>query len=262
MTQRDRARARVLTPLLLVSGAMWLLLGFNPGGLLPAELCGATGSGASFASYRQALRVNPPLSLTAGWGVMLGAMMLPTLFAPILHVVASSLSRRRLRSVLLFALGYAAPWMAAGAGLLAVQLTLSVYVPPSWLPAVAVGVLAFVWQCSPFKQRCLNRGHRHRELAAFGPAADWSALRFGLVHGVWCVGSCWLLMLCTLLPPQGHVGAMAAVTLLTISERLDPPRPPGWRLRGPGRLLRIAIARARLRLAPGWPGSGSSPSAV
>jgi predicted metal-binding membrane protein len=262
MTQRDRARARVRNPVLLLSAVTWLMLGFNPGGLLPVEHCGVAGFGASSASFQLALRLNPPASLAAGWALMLAAMMLPTLIEPIYHVTERSLKRRRLRSVVLFVLGYAGTWMAAGAVLLAAQLALSVLAPQSYLPAAVVGLVAFVWQCSPLKQICLNRGHNHHELAAFGFAADWAALRFGLVHGVWCFGSCWALMLFPMLLPQGHFVVMAAMTCLMISERLEQPARLSWRLRGPGRLIRLVVAQARLRLETWRSGSGSSPSAA
>jgi predicted metal-binding membrane protein len=196
------------------------------------------------------LAMNPPSSLAAGWAVMLLAMMSPTLIAPISHVVERSFKSRRARSVILFVIGYAAIWMTAGIVILAVQLGLSLIAPQSYLPAAVVGLIAFVWQCSPIKQRCLNRGHNHRELAAFGMAADRDAFSFGITHGLWCVGSCWALMLFPMLLAQGHLAAMAAVTFLMISERLEQPEPLGWRLRLRGKLMRIAVAQTRIRLHP------------
>jgi predicted metal-binding membrane protein len=138
--------------------------------------------------------------------------------------------------------------MAAGGALIAAILMLNLLAPQSYLPAVGMGIMAFVWQCSPIKQRCLNRAHNHRELAAFGAAADLDALRFGIEHGVWCVGSCWALMQFPMALLEGHVAAMAAVTFLIISERLEPPRPLTWRLRLRGKLMRILIAQTRIRL--------------
>ncbi|MBV9924023.1 MAG: DUF2182 domain-containing protein [Acidobacteria bacterium] len=210
------------------------------------------------------LAMNPVSSLAAGWALMLVAMMSPMLVTPIRHVLERSFKRRRARSVTLFVVGYAAVWMAAGGVLLGARLTSSLLMPRSYLPAVVAGVVAFVWQCAPVKQRCLNRGHRHRELAAFGAAADLDALRFGVTHGVWCVGSCWALMLFPMLLSQGHLAGMAAVTFLMVSERLEQPRPLGWRLRGAGKLTRIVAAQTRIRLhgllsrsGPSLSGSGS-----
>jgi predicted metal-binding membrane protein len=194
------------------------------------------------------LAMNPPSSMAAGWVLMLVAMMSPTLITPIGHIFERSFKSRRARSVLLFVIGYAAMWMTAGSLLLAVRLALSLLAPQSYLPAVVVGLIAFVWQCSPLKQRCLNRGHNHRELAAFGIAADRDAFHFGITHGLWCVGSCWALMLFPMLLVQGHLVAMAAVTFLMISERLEQPQPLSWTLRARGKLMRILIAQTRIRL--------------
>ncbi len=109
-------------------------------------------------------------------------------------------------------------------------------------------LIAFVWQFSPPKQLCLNRCHALTEIPAFGVAADLGVFRFGVMQGVACVGSCWALMLFPLLLPQGHVVAMMAATVLIFSERLEAPSAPGWHWRGPGKLKRIVLRQARVRL--------------
>lgn len=252
MILSPRARARINIPILLVSAIAWMMLLINPGSLMTLAHCPVTDAGASVASFRMLLAMNPPSSLMAGWALMLVAMMFPTLIAPIGHIVERSFKHRRAWSVALFTLGYAAIWMAAGGVLLSGRLALSLLVLRSLVPAVVVGLVAFVWQCSPIKQRCLNRNHNHRELAAFGFAADLDVLRFGVTHGLWCVGSCWALMLFPMLLPEGHLAAMAAVSLLMISERLEQPQRLSWRLTLRGKLMRILIAQARIRL-PGLP---------
>ncbi len=247
MTIRNRERTRVNIAVLLVSAGMWVMLLVNPGSLITLAHCPVTDSGASPGSLQMLLAMNPVSSLAAGWALMLAAMMSPTLIPPIHHIRERSFKRRRARSVALFVAGYAAMWMAAGGVLIAATLMLNLLAPRSYLPAVMVGIIAFVWQCSPMKQRCLNRGHNHSELAAFGIAADLNALRFGVTHGVWCVGSCWALMLLPMLLPQGHFAAMAVVTFVMSGERLERPRPLSWRLRFPGKLMRIVVAQARIR---------------
>ncbi|GAA4035733.1 hypothetical protein GCM10022409_20580 [Hymenobacter glaciei] len=166
------------------------------------------------------------------WAIMLVAMMLPTLVQPLYHIRLSCFSRRRMRASALFVAGYGVVWLAAGAALWAVAVAVSSLETPAYLLAVGAATAALVWQVSPLKQRCLNRGHRHGPLAAFGVRADWDALRMGLTHGGWCTGSCWAAMLLPLLLGHGHLWAMAAVSLLVFCERLDPPRTPAWRWRG------------------------------
>lgn len=250
MTQDPRELARVRNPVLLLSAAAWIWLLADPGGSLVHAHCPAMLSGSLPLPdlLPMLLAMNPPASLAAGWGLMLVAMMAPMLILPISHLRLQSFKRRRPRAIALFVAGYAGIWMAAGGVLLAGALAAGSLAPDSYLPAAGVILLAIVWQASPVKQRCLNRCHAHTGLAAFGVAADLGALRFGASHGIWCVGSCWALMLAPMLLPRGHVAAMAAVAVLMLCERLENPGPPRWRWRGLGKASRIVAAQARIRL--------------
>jgi predicted metal-binding membrane protein len=153
--------------------------------------------------------------------------------------------------MILFVAGYVAIWMAAGALLLSLMFAVRLVADGSSLAAAIIAAIAVVWQCSPVKQRCLNRGHAHPELAATGSAADVAVLRFGLTHGVWCVGSCWALMLMPLLFSGAHLLAMAAVSLWLVAERIESPLPLCWRLRVPHKAVRLAVARASMMLQRG-----------
>lgn len=250
MIYDPRELARVRNPVLLLTAAAWIWLLADPGGSMVHAHCGAMLSGNLPLPelLPMLLAMNPPASLAAGWGLMLVAMMAPALILPISHVRLQSFKRRRARAITLFVAGYAAVWMAAGGVLLAAMLAAGYLAPDSYLPAAGVILLAIIWQFSPVKQRCLNRCHAHTGLAAFGAEADLGALRSGASHGIWCAGSCWALMLAPMLLPQGHVVGMAIVTVLTVSERLEPPRPPRWRWRGLGKASRIVAAQARIRL--------------
>jgi predicted metal-binding membrane protein len=225
-----REFARVRNPVLLISAATWILLLAEPGGTDMLVHCPATSSiGRPFpVSFQMLLAMNPPASLAAGWALMLVAMMSPALIQPLCHIRQRSFTHRRARSSVLFVAAYAAIWMAFGAVLLAVELAVKFFASQSYLPAAVIMLMALVWQFSPIKQRCLNRCHAHTELAAFGAAADFDALRFGMTHGMWCAGSCWALMLFPMLLPRGHLVAMAGVALLIFSERLEQPMPLGW----------------------------------
>jgi predicted metal-binding membrane protein len=194
------------------------------------------------------LAMNPPASMAAGWALMLIAMMSPALTLPVHHIRVRSFTHRRVRAIALFVAAYAGVWFALGGVFVAVALVIALLAPPSYLPAAIALLVAAVWQCSPLKQRCLNRCHAHPALAAFGAAADIDVLRFGITHGVWCAGSCWALMLFPMLLPSGHLLAMGVVTVLIFGERLERPGPPRWRARGFGKATRIVIAQTRLRL--------------
>lgn len=250
MPYEFREFARVRNYVLLVSSIAWMLLLFNPSGIAMLVHCAAMDSGAMPPpeSLRMLRSMNPPAALALGWAVMLAAMMAPVLIAPICHIRLRSFADRRERSVALFVSAYGAVFMLLGVVLLAIGLVASLFAPQSNLPWAAAAMIALFWQASPLKQRCLNRCHAHTSLAAFGAAADFAAVRFGLAHGVWCAGSCWALMLFPMLLPHGHAAAMAAVAILIFSERLEHPQLPRWRLRGLGPLIRITAAQARMRL--------------
>jgi predicted metal-binding membrane protein len=216
MTAAARERLQVRVPLLTVSGGAWLLLFFGD-----APVCSM-----------------PSMRLT-GSTLMFAAMMLPLLGAPLCHVRDRSLTRRRLRAIALFAGVYAAMWIAAGVMLLMIADRVS--------PLPALAVIA-AWQFSPWKQRCLNRLHAHPKLSAFGLDADLDVLRFSAVHGLWCIASCFALMLLPMLLPRGQVVAMAAVTVWLAVERLAQPVSPRWRWREPAQAARTIHAIAMTTL--------------
>ena len=240
--------ARVRNPVLLTSAVAWIFLLVAPDNI--AVHCPAMISGGT-----------PLLPLAASWLLMLVAMMAPVLIPPIRYIRLRSFAHRRARSIALFVGGYAAIWIAVGSVLMPMELAIKWLTPQLYLPAACVSIVALVWQCSPIKQRCLNRCHAHTELAAFGAAADLDAIRFGTRHGLWCAGSCWALMLLPMVLPWGHVPAMAIVSVLIFSERLERPMLPGWRWRGLGRVTRIVIGQARIRLHAheGWWTSATIP---
>ena len=250
MTYSARDLARVRNPALLVSALGWMVLIFDPHGMPMLAHC-PTASPAAMqypASLQMLLSFRPLASMAAGWALMVMAMMLPVLIPPMLQIRLRSLTRRRARSTALFVAAYAAVWMAVGSLLVGSAMATKWFAAESYLPAAGIAVIALVWQVSPIKQRCLNRCHAHAELAAFGAAADFAALRFGITHGIWCAASCWALMLFPMLLPQGHLMAMAAVTLLIFGERLESPGVPRWRWRGPIKLIRMVVAQTRIRL--------------
>jgi predicted metal-binding membrane protein len=237
MIYNAKKYARLRNAVLAISLSAWIIILVGPHA---PSCCAAKGSAKSLETMFAA---NPAASLAMGWMLMLIAMMSPMLVTPIYHVRISSFARRQALSIALFVAGYGAVWLAAGGVLVAAELAAAWFAPQSYLPAAVVGLIALVWQASPWKQRCLNRCHNHRPLAAFGIAADWDALRLGLEHGFWCTGSCWFTMWCPMLLPQGHLVAMAAVSVLMFCERLDPPKSPSWRWRGFGTVSRYLSLR-------------------
>jgi predicted metal-binding membrane protein len=221
--------ARIRNVALVVSAVAWGALITQPAGVMHH------GSMASEIA---------PLGQAVNWALMLVAMMTPALIEPIVYVASRSFRRRRWRSVAIFLVGYLAIWVIEG-GVSVVVLSGSAWSSLPWQVTVAATlVIAVAWQCSPVKQRCLNGCHAQPALAAFGTAADRSAFEYGITHGLWCVGSCWALMLVPTVLPLGHLAAMVGVGALIVAERLERPAPARWELRSAPRVRRLVAALA------------------
>ena len=212
------------------------------------EHCHVTTMGPSGASFQMLLAMNPISGMMMGWTLMVFAMMLPKLIGPIQYIHERSFKRQRFVSAVLFVVGYAAVWIVIGLVMNAIILGFNFLMGNSFIPGILVGLIAVIWQFSPWKQKFLNRGHDHWSLAAFGWPANRDAFHFGTMHGVWCLCSGWALMLFPMLLPQGHNVAMLIVTVIMISEHMEHPKIPKWRFDVRLKLLKIVYAQARIKL--------------
>ncbi|HET7911837.1 MAG TPA: DUF2182 domain-containing protein [Pseudolabrys sp.] len=245
-TRRFDAWLAVLVSISLVA---WLLLALTWSDVTPAGFCSASLRMPLSDSFNRAFVFNSPAQLASGWLLMLAAMMLPLIVAPLKHVRERSFAHRRVRAMFLFVIGYGAVWMIAGVGLQVIAHAARTAVSDTLMCIALAAAVATLWQVSPAKQWCLNRCHRRPQLAAFGAAANRAAFNFGLTHGASCAGACWALMLLPLFVGHGHVLTMVAVMLFALAERLESAAPLAWCWRGPGKALRIIAAQARMHLA-------------
>lgn len=248
MNSSGKTRRAVGIVILAISGLAWALLLAGPGQMAAMQHC-AMSLPTAGESVKMWLAMHPLASVMGGWGLMVMAMMLPKLRVPIQYIYDRSLRRMRFLSIVSFVLGYLGVWMVAGIVLNALVILATYHIPGRGLCTLLAGFVTLIWQCSPAKQGCLNRGHMHPALAAFGPAAIVDAFRFGAVHGTWCVGAGWALMMFPLLVPVGHLIAMFLVALIMVSEHLERPRVPRWHIFLPKKLLKIIVAQSRIRLA-------------
>ena len=261
MTPEAHERRRVRMPVLAATTVAWAVI------LLADPLRSASGSGAGSApgslygrlapacgAYHATVDAGLPAShastgnvarLFIGWALMLTAMMAPLLIPALRHVRARSLRSRRWRAVILVTVAHAAVWTAGGIALLTVASALRLVTGQPDLAVLLGLVAALTWQLSPLKQYCLNRHCAHPPISSFGSAADRDALRFGGTHAAWCLGSCWALMLVSLLAPAWHIAVMLVVSVWMWVEPLDRPERPTWRVRLPLRCLRIADVTVR-----------------
>lgn len=93
-------------------------------------------------------------------------------------------------------------------------------------PLAAIALLAAgLWQWLPVKDACLARCRAPlsfiQQHGGFRPDAA-GAVRLGLLHGLYCVGCCWLLMLLLLVVGVMNLAWIAALMILVLVEKLAP----------------------------------------
>ena len=145
-------------------------------------------------------------------------------------------ARQRLAHSLLFAGAYLVVWTAfsaiaaiaqallVDAGLLsAMSLALG-----DRALAAALLAAAGLYQLSGVKAACLDqcRSPVHFVMRYWSPGAA-GALRLGLVHGLYCLGCCWALMLLLFVGGVMNLAWVAALALLVVLEKAAPA---GWRV--------------------------------
>jgi predicted metal-binding membrane protein len=169
-------------------------------------------------------------TFAVAWATMLLAMMPLLLAQPIVHVVRSSRTQRRIRALLAFGFGYGLGWMLAGPLFIAASLLVKAVVGDYSNALLVTLLLALAWSASPWHQAALNRGHRVQNLAVFGLRADLDAFVYGLIHAGWCFASCWAWMLVPWSAGSYHVAIMILIAFIMLIERLASPARPRWRL--------------------------------
>ncbi len=162
------------------------------------------------------------------WAVMMVAMMLPSASPVVLLYGHAARRHGRYRSATPFLIGYLAAWglfslLATGLqfGLeqsgLADAMTMSVS-----NRSLTAGMLIAtgLYQLAPPKQACLTHCRNPAEFIARHHRA--SPLTMGLLHGSYCVGCCWALMLLLFAGGVMNLAWVAALTLLVAAEKLLP----------------------------------------
>jgi predicted metal-binding membrane protein len=204
----------------LVAGA-WAGLG----------LAEATGAGAwlSHAGLGEAGALSPPrlLAFLAGWTLMSVAMMLPSTF-PLVRVFLT-ITHGSAGLLALLCAGYLAVWALFGAAALVADAGLHRILEGSaWFaarPERIPGALllgAGLFQFSPLKYSCLRQC---RSPIGFvvqhwrGASRALRALRVGALHGVYCVGCCWALMVVMFAVGGAHLGWMLALAAVMFVEK-------------------------------------------
>lgn len=236
----ERERLKIRASVLIISVSAWLLLLF-PFANYSQQTAFSNLCGNGIVSLKLLLKLYGPLPLLWEWAIMLIAMMTPTLIPPLYHVQERSFKSRQVLHITLFLCGYLSIWVFSGIIILTCAVLGNQYFGQGIMLSLTA-LAAALWQCTPIKQISLNRSHNHQALKAYGWGATGSVFMFGLKHGIWCVVSCGLLMMLPFFITTGHLATMAILSIFMVSERLELPSKPVWRLRGYQKLLRLSKA--------------------
>jgi predicted metal-binding membrane protein len=168
------------------------------------------------------------------WAIMMVGMMLPSA-APAILLYGSMARKHRERgsslpSVWIFALGYLAVWAAFSvvatalqAALEATELLTPMLVSASAPLSGVLLVVAGVYQWLPVKAACLEKCRAPLQffLMRWKPGAV-GAFRMGAVHGAFCVGCCWALMLLLFAAGVMNLIWLALIAGFVLVEKLLP----------------------------------------
>jgi predicted metal-binding membrane protein len=162
------------------------------------------------------------------WVTMMTAMMLPTI-APIVltHLALTRRQGRGFYPTIVFTAGYLAVWSLIGVLPLIAYRAFAPLTDDAarshWLSALAGSILLFAgaYQFSLWKRLCFDRCQSPVAFIAshnFSGGA-LSALRAGVVHGLFCLGCCWALTSVLLVVGLMNLLWMAGIFVLFFVER-------------------------------------------
>jgi predicted metal-binding membrane protein len=167
---------------------------------------------------------------TAGWILMIVAMMLPS-SVPLVVTFGALVGRRRRPGflVVLLLVGYLVVWGAFGLAAWVADRGVHAAVDGlPWLAAhpqliIATTLLtAGLWQFSPLRDRCLDECRSPLGFVVNrwrGASERREAFAMGIAHGAFCVGCCWSLMLVLFGVGLANVTAMLVLGGITAVEK-------------------------------------------
>jgi predicted metal-binding membrane protein len=204
---------------------------------LPALLLGLAGLGwwwslvgaAGMRSDAMPMDTESTISLAAfliAWVAMMAAMMLPAVL-PVVGRYARAAAGNAVPAVV-FVTGYLAVWTVVGIpAFVASTLLNPVMHSCPWVGRVAgaVALVAGLHQLSSFKAMCLRHCRWPMSLAGGSgedPTSASGAFVAGGRYGVYCLGSCWMLMLLLIAFGTMQLAWMLALAVVIWLEKVAP----------------------------------------
>ncbi|MBO6519718.1 MAG: DUF2182 domain-containing protein [Rhodospirillales bacterium] len=173
------------------------------------------------------------------WWVMMVAMMLPSA-APMLllyqRVVARRTPAQAASGMAVFTLGYLLIWGAFSLAATALHVLGELTGWVNGMMASASNELnavllisAGIWQLTPMKDRCLEACRAPVQfLSRIWRPGAWGALKMGVLHGAFCVGCCWAMMLLLFVGGVMNLYWIGGLALFVMAEKTV----PNWRFAG------------------------------
>ena len=171
--------------------------------------------------------------LFAMWGVMMIAMMVPSVMPMVtLHVTVSQSKRARGQHYVptyIFLLGYLIIWIVFSIVISCVQYPLHTngLLNPmmdsrSYLLSGGILVMAGIYQWTPLKDACLHQCRTPLNfLMNHWREGRSGAIKMGMHHGLYCVGCCWALMAVMFAVGVMNVLWMIAIAAFVLIEKIS-----------------------------------------
>jgi len=238
LLRRERAIIWSALAILTLLAWLWVLLGSGTG------MSAIAMSTWQFPPPRPSMMMSGDwspvywLTMLLMWWVMMIAMMVPGA-APVILLYARVFRHGQARGQIpgavaptaAFAAGYLACWLGFSALATALQFALEhsglvhgmmMWSTDRWLTAGLL-VAAGLYQLSPFKAACLAQCRSPVEfLARHWRPGRRGAFRLGIVHGAYCLGCCWALMLLLFAAGIMNLVWIAGLSILVLIEKLAP----------------------------------------
>jgi predicted metal-binding membrane protein len=171
----------------------------------------------------------------AMWSIMMVAMMVPSAAPMILlhaRIDRTQSANRRLLHSLIFILAYLLVWTTFAAGATAAQALLiatgrmnAATLAIGDRAAAALLIAAAVYEMTAAKRLCLEKCQAPLlfVLRYWRPGA-MGALNLGVIHGLFCVGCCWALMLLLFVGGVMNLIFVAGLGVIVLGEKIAPAR--------------------------------------